>query len=77
VNLLGEVVAEGKRHVKFEGINTEIMALASIKATQTGKAQLNGHTINAIKGILQNDVDSQQLTTLFPGEVPASLPKHT
>ncbi|WP_411990996.1 YcjX family protein [Agarivorans sp. DSG3-1] len=77
VNLLGEVVAEGKRHVKFEGINTEIMALASIKATQTGKAQLNGNTINAIKGILQNDVDSQQLTTLFPGEVPASLPKHT
>ncbi|UPW17233.1 YcjX family protein [Agarivorans sp. TSD2052] len=75
VSLLSEVVAEGKRHVKFEGINTSTVALASIKATQTGKAQLNGESINALKGILQSDANNQQPTTLFPGEVPSSLPK--
>jgi predicted YcjX-like family ATPase len=75
VQLLSEVVAEGKRHVKFEGITTDTMALASIKATQSGKAQLKGESISAIKGILQSDVKTQQQTTLFPGEVPSQLPK--
>ncbi|WP_432458977.1 YcjX family protein [Agarivorans sp. QJM3NY_25] len=75
VSLLSEVVADGKRHVKFEGIDTETMALASIKATQAGTAKLNGVNIAAIKGILQSDQTTQKTTMLFPGEVPNRLPK--
>jgi len=75
VQLLSQLIAEGKRHVKFEGISTQTMALASIKATQSGKVQINGQSFSALKGILQSDANSQKITTVFPGEVPVSLPK--
>ena len=71
VALLSELIKGIKRHVRFDGITVETMALASIRATQAGFCDYKGKQIPAIEGYQLKD---RSLLTLFPGEVPASPP---
>ncbi|WP_163832713.1 YcjX family GTP-binding protein [Spartinivicinus ruber] len=72
VALLTELVQGIKRHVRFDGITVESMALASIRATQAGFCDYQGKQIPAIEG---HQLTDRSLLTLFPGEVPSSPPK--
>ena len=47
------------------------IAIASVKATQVGKSQYQGRSIPVIKG---RQLTNDQMITLFPGTVPASIP---
>jgi len=71
LQLLRLLVAEGARHAQFEGVGMDCCALASIRATESGKVYHDGEWLPAIKGCRLDDHQSIQL---FPGEVPAHLP---
>ena len=49
----------------------DCLGLASIQATQSGLIEVNGEKIPALRG---NRLSDGQPLTIYPGEVPASLP---
>ena len=69
--LVKELVRDGTRFAEEQSIKTEAMALASIRATRFGYIQQQGKETPALKG---NRLLDGQAITVFPGEVPASLP---
>ena len=70
VSLLQHLVQSGRGQARFEGIATECLALASIKATDAGKGMAGGREFPAIKG---TSLAGEPLL-IFPGEVPAQIP---
>lgn len=74
LSLLTELVKQSQSQAKFEGCEVETMAISAIKATQHGMIKSAKNEVEVVKGI---SLDTQQSVTLFPGEVPKSLPNST
>ncbi|USD66440.1 YcjX family protein [Vibrio sp. SCSIO 43136] len=70
VSLLKQMVHPAWRHAAYENIDMSCMSLASITATEAGYVASNGGNQAAIQGVTEQG----QSMTLYPGEVPASLP---
>ena len=70
VSLLQHLVSRGRGQARFEGIETECLTLAAIKATEVGKGVADGREFPAIRGTTL----SGEPLLLFPGEVPAQIP---
>ncbi len=68
--LLRLVLKQPQTEMHFEGVKTDVMALASVRCTQDAKAQYQGREISVIKGL---PVGGDKDLSLFPGEVPAEL----
>ena len=71
VSLLNKMVFQTKQQLSFDAIKMKTIAIASVKATQVGKSQYKGRSIPVIKG---RQLTNDQMITLFPGTVPASIP---
>ncbi|WOT04077.1 YcjX family GTP-binding protein [Shewanella youngdeokensis] len=71
LSLLTQLVHQSQQHAKFEGCEVETMAISAIKSTTHGMVKQNGRDIEVVKGL---ELASSQPITLFPGEVPKSLP---
>lgn len=71
-SLLHELTQEGAHYANAYGVQTQSMPLASVRATRFGYVNQGGRKIPALKG---EDLNERQAMTLFPGEVPATLPK--
>lgn len=71
-SLMRQLVQEGGRYVEFEGVELEYSAIAAIRATQQVNVTQNGENFKAIQGVRSSDL---QKVTLYPGSVPAKLPK--
>jgi hypothetical protein len=65
------IIQDAQRDMRFEGIDTSCLALASIRATEGAEAVLDGQTISCLKGVSKQ---SGETVALFPGEVPTELP---
>ncbi|WP_293268019.1 YcjX family protein [Neptunomonas sp.] len=65
------IIQDAQRDIRFEGIDTRCMALASIRSTESAEAVLDGQTISCLKGINKT---TNETMALFPGEVPTELP---
>lgn len=70
--LLTQLVKESQRLAKFEGCDVETMAISAIKATHHGMVKSGNHQVEVVQGVSLSD---RQAVTLFPGEVPTSLPQ--
>lgn len=70
--LLTQLVKESQRQAKFEGCEVETMAISAIKATQHGMARSGAQQVEVVQGVGLAD---RRAVTLFPGEVPKSLPQ--
>ncbi|ROQ29842.1 YcjX family protein [Gallaecimonas pentaromativorans] len=70
-SLLSELINPALEPIRFAGIEVGVETLAAICATQAGSGQLDGETLPCLRGRL---VDNRQVT-LFPGDIPASLPQ--
>jgi uncharacterized protein len=68
---LQNMLAKSQQHATFEGVQTQTMALASVKCTQAAEANYQGRKIPCIKGV---PMSGQQAVALFPGEVPIEMP---
>ncbi|MDB2387485.1 YcjX family protein [Shewanella sp.] len=71
LSLLSQLVQQSKQHAKFEGCDVEIMAISAIKSTTHGMVTQGDDDIEVVKGV---SLAEQQSVTLYPGEVPKSLP---
>lgn len=69
--LLNTLVRGGHRQARLAGIDIHTLALAAIKATSSGQVSHRGEAIPALQG---RRLDDFEPVTLYPGEVPESLP---
>lgn len=74
VSLLNELVYQTKYQLNYESITMNTLAIAAVKATKTGKSIYRGQELPVIRGRRNHD---DQLITVFPGAVPAKLPKES
>lgn len=65
------IILDAQRHIRFEGVSTQCLALSSIRSTQAAEAKLDGQMISCLKGVQKS---TGQTIALFPGEVPTELP---
>lgn len=68
---LRRLVTEARNEIQFQGIETECLALASVRATEPAVAEFQGQKISCLRGIRDSD---KTLVALFPGEVPTEIP---
>lgn len=68
--LLRHLVQPIWQYVSFENVEMECLPVASISATEAGYVESKGKAQPAISGTLDNG----EKITLYPGEVPATLP---
>lgn len=69
---LGLMIEQAQRQLRFDDIDTQCMALASVRSTQAATADMDGQVLSCLKGYRKSD---GQLVALFPGEVPTQLPE--
>ncbi|EDN67803.1 conserved hypothetical protein [Beggiatoa sp. PS] len=69
-SFLQNMLATSHNHANFEGVQTETLALASVKCTQAAYTTFQGQRISCIKGI---PIDADKPIALFPGEVPTDV----
>lgn len=66
------IIQDAQRDIRFEGIDTRCMAVASVRSTQAAEAQLDGQALSCLRGRRKDDGEE---VALFPGEVPTELPR--
>ncbi|ABV87986.1 YcjX family protein [Shewanella pealeana] len=71
LSLLSQLVHQSQQYAKFAGCEVETMAISAIKSTSHGMVKQDGKEIEVVRGI---ELAKRQPVTLFPGEVPKSLP---
>ncbi|MCL2915809.1 YcjX family protein [Shewanella corallii] len=72
LHLLGDVLKQSRHAAHFDGCQVETMAISAIRATTSGSVSEQGEMRQVIQG---HALESGDLLTLFPGEVPRYLPK--
>ncbi len=65
------MLVEANNNAMFEGVTTDILALASIQCTEAMQAEFQGQSISCVKGISKH---TGETVALFPGEVPVEIP---
>jgi predicted YcjX-like family ATPase len=70
VQLLQSMIAEKRRQVQFEGVETESTAIASIRASIFGEINQGQDTVPVLKGTSLEGKDM----VVFPGDVPVVCP---
>ena len=71
-SLMRQLVQDGGRYAEFEGVDLDYSAIAAIRATKQVNVIQNGESFKAIQGVRSSDL---QQVTVYPGSVPAKLPK--
>ena len=71
VSLLNQMVYQTKHQLSYDEIEMKTLAIASVKATKSGKSRHQGQDVPVIQGHTLTD---SKLVTLFPGAVPERLP---
>ncbi|MCL1139117.1 YcjX family protein [Shewanella pneumatophori] len=71
LSLLTQLIQQSQQFAKFEGCEVETMAISAIKSTSHGMVKQDGKEIEVVRG---TELVNRQAVTLFPGEVPKSLP---
>ncbi|TPH19171.1 YcjX family protein [Litorilituus lipolyticus] len=83
-DLLNQLIYQSKHQLNYEAIEMKSLAIASVKATKSGKTVHQGKEIPVIQGRklktndeLSPDVQVEERITIFPGAVPSNLPDKT
>ncbi|NQY65589.1 MAG: YcjX family protein [Alteromonadaceae bacterium] len=71
VSLLNQLVYQTKHQLNYDSIEMKTLAVASVKATNTGKSKHKGVSVPVIQG---RSLESGKTMTVFPGSVPDKLP---
>lgn len=73
LSLLAELVKSTQQGAKFDGCEVETMAISAIKATSHGMVKQGNTQIEVVQG---EELTTRTQITVFPGEVPQTLPEH-
>lgn len=81
VSLLNQLIHQNKHHLNYEAVKVKTLAIASVKATQSGVTQHQGREIPVLQGRYLSGLKSKNIAdesdkkvTVFPGAVPSKLP---
>lgn len=78
VALLNQLIHQNKHHLNYEAVEVKTLAIASVKATNSGMSMHQGNEVPVIQGRSMGrepvGVFGQKIT-VFPGAVPSQLPK--
>ncbi|WP_394147837.1 YcjX family protein [Shewanella atlantica] len=72
LSLLSQLVKQSQKQAKFEGCEVEVMAISAIKATKHAMVKSGNAEIEVVHGV---ELGGRNTVTVFPGEVPKSLPQ--
>ncbi|MCL1046126.1 YcjX family protein [Shewanella electrodiphila] len=72
LSLLTDMLKHSQHFANYEGCEVETMAISAIKATQHGMVNTSSGEQEVVRGIDEN----HNMLTIFPGEVPQSLPEN-
>ncbi|MGL4474588.1 MAG: YcjX family protein [Shewanella sp.] len=72
LHLLTHLLKSGQQQAKFDGCIVETMAISAIKASKHGMVDTAAGPCEVVQG---NALDTGLPLTIFPGEVPTSLPQ--
>ncbi|WP_298769369.1 YcjX family protein [uncultured Shewanella sp.] len=72
LSLLSELIKSSHQGAKFEGCDVETMAISAIKATHHKMVKQAQEQIEVLQG---EDLLTRESITVFPGEVPHTLPQ--
>jgi len=82
VALLNQLIHQNKQLLSYDAVEVKTLAIASVKATNSGMSKYKGKNVPVIQGrrLNSNDRDGKenvfgQKITVFPGAVPRLLPK--
>ena len=82
VSLFNELIFKSKHNINFEAIEMKTLAIASVRSTTSGKSHHKGQQVSVIQGYTSTPsltdkvtAEAREKITLFPGSVPAHLPK--
>ncbi|MCC2616664.1 YcjX family protein [Aestuariibacter halophilus] len=70
VKLLDTMVSEARQHLKFDGVSSEVTALAAIQASHPVTLNID----NTEQAALQGHSPDGSVRTLYPGDVPTACP---
>ncbi|MFT4940504.1 MAG: putative YcjX-like family ATPase [Paraglaciecola sp.] len=70
VKLLDSMLHTARKQIQFDGVMTESIAIAAIRASKSGVSEHQGESLQVLQG---QGMDGQQIT-LFPGDVPEKCP---
>ncbi|MEM9102057.1 MAG: YcjX family protein [Pseudomonadota bacterium] len=68
---LKKMVAKANNDVKFEGIDTSALSVASVNCTKLATGEFQGQKVSCLKGVR---ADNEEEVAIFPGEVPSEMP---
>ncbi len=81
VALLNQLIHQNKQHLNYESVQVKTLAIASVKATQSGMSKHKGIDVPVIQGQSIGHANLEesagifgQKITVFPGAVPSQLP---
>jgi hypothetical protein len=81
VSLLNQLIHQNKHHLNYEAVQIKTLAIASVKATESGVTKYQGKNIPVLQGLRLNEstsvntcTQSSKELTIFPGAVPSQLP---
>ncbi len=66
------MIQDARREMRFDGVTTSCMALASVRSTEAVQARLDGQVLSCLRGLRK---ESHEEVALFPGEIPTDLPR--
>jgi predicted YcjX-like family ATPase len=82
VALLNQLIHQNKQLLSYDAVEVKTLAIASVKATNSGMSKYKGKDVPVIQGrrLNSNCIDGKenvfgQKITVFPGAVPRLLPK--
>lgn len=65
------MLMQANNNARFEGVETETLALSALQCTMPVSASFQGKPLSCIKGIPN---DSEKPLAIFPGEIPVEIP---
>jgi len=82
VALLNQLIHQNKNHLNYEAVEVKTLAIAAVKATNSGMSKHQGNDVPVIQGrrLVQDNLSGSatvfgEKITVFPGAVPSQLPK--
>ncbi|MCO7225436.1 YcjX family protein [Pleionea sp. CnH1-48] len=69
-SFLQSLVYASESKVRFEGVESHLLTLSSIRAAEAVVAEINGENVHCVKGTLK---ENNEEVIVYPGEVPESI----
>ena len=73
--LLELMISPAQRKARFDAIENDVLAVASLRSTDTVRTKYDNQTLSCLRGhLVDHDEGQRKEMVIFPGEIPSELP---